>query len=150
MNDGHAQGNLGAQNPAYRRTSHFLVLSDALDVRGQRAHGHRPEFGGDVVVGPLNPVLHAALGQGLHHLQDFGFTLQPVCFEAFYDVGGIERLAPGVAEHMAMRRQNEFDALTGSQSDQHVQRMDVVAHVAIGRIDDRGAAIQDKIGRAHV
>ena len=49
------------------------------------------------------------------------------------------------AQHVAVRGQDEFHAVFGEQGVQPVQRIEVVGHVAVGRVDDGGAAVQDVV-----
>ena len=43
------------------------------------------------------------------------------------------------------RRQDEFDAVFLACGAQNVQRIEVGRHVAVGWIDHRGAAVQDRV-----
>ncbi len=93
-----------------------------------------------VVVGQRDPVVQAAIGLLPHDGQDLGFALEPVRLQ----VGdGPAR----VAQHVAVRRHDEFDAVSFAGGGQHVQRVQVGAHVAVGRIDHGGAAIEHMVAR---
>ena len=44
-----------------------------------------------------------------------------------------------------MRRQNELDLVLFTGGAQQVQRGQVIVHVAVGRVDHRGAAVEDVV-----
>ena len=107
-------------------------------MRQQRALGNRPQAAGGVVVGQFHPVVHAALGHGVHGFFDFGFALQAVRLQVR---DGLRR----AAQHIAVRGQDEIDVVFGAGGGQVVERLQVVVHVAIGRVHDGGAAVQDVV-----
>jgi len=47
------------------------------------------------------------------------------------------------ADDVAVRRQDEFDTVLFAGLRQAVQRIEVGAHVAVGRVDDGGAAAEN-------
>ena len=53
----------------------------------------------------------------------------------------------GKAQHIAVGGQDEFDVQLLAGLCQQVERVQVVCHVAIGRVDDGGAAVQDMVAR---
>ena len=48
---------------------------------------------------------------------------------------------------MAVRGQDELHVVLLAQGQQGVQRIQIVGHVAIGRVDHCGAAVQDVVAR---
>ena len=54
------------------------------------------------------------------------------------------RLA-GRTQHIPVGRQNEVDGVLNAGSTQHIERIQISRHVAIGRVNDRGAAVEDVV-----
>ena len=54
---------------------------------------------------------------------------------------------PRLAQHVAMGRQEELHLVLGTHRIQIRQALQVLGHIAIGRIDDGGAAIEDVVPR---
>ncbi|MDT4873592.1 hypothetical protein FQZ97_1088460 [compost metagenome] len=54
---------------------------------------------------------------------------------------------PQIAQHVAVRGQDEVDTVRLAQPVQLVQRFEVGAHVAVGRVDHGGAAVEDVVAR---
>ena len=107
-------------------------------MRQQRAFGHRPQAGGHVVVGLGHPVVHVAFGLRLHYFQNFGFAFQAVRLE-------LRNRAQCITQHKAVRGQNMADVALLAGCGQHIERIEVGRHVAIGRVHHGGAAIQDVV-----
>ena len=114
-------------------------------MRRQGTHGHRPQALGYIVIGQFDPIVHGGLRVRLHDAQNFGFTLEPMRFEVGNAGAGIKGLVPQVAQHITVRGQDEFDVILLTRGSQFVQRGEVVVHVAVGRIHDGGAAVQDMV-----
>ena len=108
----------------------------------QRTLGHRPHARGHIVVGAGHPVVGRALGLGLHHRQNLGLSLEPVGFEVGNRRPGLTALT---ADGVAVRRQDEADAVLVAGLSQAVQRIKVGAHIAIGWINHGGAAVEDVV-----
>ena len=107
-------------------------------MRQQRALGHGPHARRHVVVGLGDPVVHGAVGVGLHHGQHLGLARQAVLFQ----VGdGVAR----AAQHVAVGGQDEARVVRGAGGVELVERIQVGRHLAIGRVDDGGAAVQDVV-----
>ena len=53
--------------------------------------------------------------------------------------------AAGLTQHIAMRWQDELDRMLRTRCTEQVQRIQVVGHVAIGRVNDGGAAVQNMV-----
>ena len=107
-------------------------------MREQRALGHGPNARVHVVIGQFHPIVHAAMGLRLHDFQHLGFALQAVGPE--FGNG-----AWCIAEHVAVGRGNEFNAVLLAGLGQQVQRVQVVVHVAVWRVDHGGAAVEDVV-----
>ena len=90
-------------------------------MRHERAHGHGPQAWGHIVVGQGQPVVQAALRVGLHDFQNFGFAFESVRFELRNASAGVKGLAPHIAQHIAMRGQNEFDVVLFAGSQEFVE-----------------------------
>ena len=107
-------------------------------MRLQRAQGDGPQARVGVVIGPRHPVIHRAFRHGLHRRLHLGFALQAVRPE-------LRNRLRSLAQHMAMRRQDEVDLMRVAGAGEPVQRIEVGAHLAIGRIDDGRAAVEDVV-----
>ena len=86
----------------------------------------------------LYPFLQRAARQRLHGGQHLGFARQPVCLQ-------VRDGAARVAQHVAVCRQDELHAVRLAGSVQRVERIEVVGHVAVGRVNDGGAAVQHMV-----
>ncbi len=109
-------------------------------MRQQGALGDRPQARVDVVVGQGQPLVGGAVGVGLHDGGDFGFPAQAVRLE-------VRNRPQCIGQRMAVRRQNELHAKCGAGVMQQVQRIQVIPHVAIGRVNHGRAAVQDVVTR---
>ena len=104
----------------------------------QGTFGHGPEPGVHILVGQWQPLIGVAIGVGLHHRLDFGLAPQTMVLQ----VGdGTQR----VGNDMTVGRQDESHLHLGALGRQHVQRMQVVAHMAIRRVNHRGTAVQNVV-----
>ena len=90
-------------------------------MRDQRAHGHWPQARRHVVVGGLHPVVHAAVGMSLHHAHDLGLALEAMGLEVLNAGACVVRLVPQVAHDVAVRGQDEFDAVLRTSVQQLVE-----------------------------
>ncbi|VDO17975.1 unnamed protein product, partial [Brugia timori] len=108
---------------------------DALDMRDQRALGHRPELPGRVGIGDRNPVFRVTVGTLAHRGEHLRLARQPVRLQPR---DGLRRRADDVA----VRRQDEADVVLRAFAQQPVERVDVGGHVAVGRVDHRRAAVE--------
>ena len=109
-------------------------------MRLQRAQGNWPDARLHVVVGQRHPVLQAAARPLAHGRRHLGFALEAVCPE-------LGNSLPGRAQHMAMRRQDEINAVRVAGLLQPIQRIQVGGHFAVGRANDGGAAVEDVVAR---
>ena len=109
-------------------------------MRLQRAQRDGPQARVGVVIGQRHPVIHRAFGQGLHRRRHLGFALQAVRPE----LGNRLRC---LAQHMAVRWQDEVDLVRVAGIGELVQRVEVGVHLAIGRVDDGRAAVQYVVAR---
>ena len=81
----------------------------------------------------------------MHGAGDFGLALQTVRFEAANHIAGIKGLTGQVAQDIPMGGQDQTNVVAGASCQQFVQRVQVAAHVAVGRADDGGAAIEHMV-----
>jgi hypothetical protein len=77
-------------------------------------------------------------GSCLHGGDDLGLARQAVALEL--GDGGAR-----LAQHMAVRGQDELHAVFGAGCVEPVERVEVVGHVAVGRVDDGRAAVEDVV-----
>ena len=85
-------------------------------------------------------MVRVARGVGLHNGGDLGLALEAVGFE-------MRNRAQCVWHRVAVGRQDEFHAVLHASGMQQVQRIEVMRHIAVGRIDDGGAAVEDMVAR---
>ena len=107
-------------------------------MRQQRTLRNGPDARWHVVVRLGDPVVHRAIGVGLHHGEHLGFARQAVFFQAGDD-------GARAAQHVAVGGQDEARFVRGAGGVELVERIEIGRHVAIGRVDDGGAAVQDVV-----
>ena len=76
----------------------------------------------------------------LHNGGNLGFAFEAVGVEMRYS-------AQRIGQRMAMCREDEIYAVLHAHVVQEIKRIQIVRHIAIRRINDGGAAVQDVVTR---
>ena len=77
---------------------------------------------------------------GLHHGDDLGLAREAVRLE-------VRNRLQRVRQHVAVRGQDGAHVVLRAHLVQEVERIQVVGHIAVRRVDHGGAAIEDVVAR---
>ena len=106
----------------------------------QGAFGYGPKPWVHIVIGQRQPLVWIARRVGLHHRSNFCLAHEPVGFE-------VADCAQSVGHGVSVGWKNKLHLVREAAGVQNIQGVQVICHVAVRRVNDGGASVQNVVAR---